>query len=170
MTSGCGIWLSSHYPPADDEIPSSAREHPQVMQLPQPITVVLADDQRAYRDGLARAIAGHRRLELVAVARDGDEALDAIASLEPDIALVDIRMSGMQGTIVCSELRRRRPEVSTRMLLMSAHDPSAMAGEIEQAGADGFVSKDRSRREICEALVQAGQRGRAPAGLAPSRL
>jgi two-component system nitrate/nitrite response regulator NarL len=138
------------------------------MELPDPITVVLADDQRAYREGLARAITGHCRLELVAVARDGDEALDAIASLEPDVALVDIRMSGMEGTTVCSELRRRNPDLITRMLLMSAHHPAAMAEEIGEAGADGFVSKDHSRREICEALVQAAQRDRTPAPLQPS--
>ncbi len=64
------------------------------MELPEPITVVLADDQRAYREGLARAITRHCRLELVAVAMDGDEALDAIESVEPDVALVDVRMSG----------------------------------------------------------------------------
>ena len=171
MTSGCGTCLSIHSPLADDEIHLVAREHPVGMELPQPITVVLADDQRAYREGLARAIAGHCRFELVAVARDGDEALDAIASLEPDVALVDIRMSGMEGTTVCSEVRRRNPDTGTRLLLMSAHDPAAMAEEIEQAGADGFVSKDHSRREICEALVQAGQRARVHAPeLAPSRI
>jgi two-component system, NarL family, nitrate/nitrite response regulator NarL len=156
---------------ADDEIHLLAREHPVRMEFPQPITVVLAEDQRAYREGLARAIARHCRLELVAVARDGHEALDAIAGLEPAVALVDIRMSGLQGTTVCSEVRRRNPDSATRLLLMSAHDPAAMVDQIEEAGADGFVSKDHSRREICEALVQAGQRARVHAPqLEPSRL
>jgi two-component system nitrate/nitrite response regulator NarL len=137
------------------------------MQLPEPITVVLADDQRAYREGLARAIAGHCRLELVAVARDGDEAFDAIETLEPDVALVDVRMSGMQGTAVCAELRRRHPEMGTRVILMSAQDGSVLADHARAAGADGYVAKDHSRREICEALIRAAQRERAPA---PSRV
>jgi two-component system nitrate/nitrite response regulator NarL len=138
------------------------------MELPDPITVLLADDQRAYREGLARAIAGHCRLELVAVARDGDETIEAIEALEPDVALVDVRMSGMQGTAVCAELRRRHPEIRTRVILMSAHDGSVLAEHARDAGADGFVAKDHSRREICEALVQAAQRDRAPAGMAPA--
>jgi two-component system, NarL family, nitrate/nitrite response regulator NarL len=138
------------------------------MQLPEPITVVLADDQRAYREGLARAITRHCRLELVAVARDGDEALDAIESLDPDVALVDVRMSGLVGTEVCAELRRRRPGSPTRVILMSAHGGAEIADDPEQFGADGFVAKDRSRREICEALVQAAQRERMPATLAPA--
>jgi two-component system nitrate/nitrite response regulator NarL len=138
------------------------------MELREPITVLLADDQRAYREGLARAIAGHGRLDLVAVACDGDEALHAIEALEPDVALVDVRMAGMEGTTLCSELRRRHPEMGTRVILMSAHDGSVLAEHAREAGADGFVAKDHSRREICEALVQAARRDRAPAGMAPA--
>jgi two-component system, NarL family, nitrate/nitrite response regulator NarL len=138
------------------------------MDLPEPIRVVLADDQRAYREGLARAIAGHGRLELVAVARDGDEAFEAIQSFEPDVALVDVRMSGMEGTAVCAELRRRHPGLPTRVILMSAHEGPALSEHVEQSGADGFVAKDRSRREICEALVQASEHPRAGSPLAPT--
>jgi two-component system nitrate/nitrite response regulator NarL len=141
------------------------------MQLPEPITVVLADDQRAYREGLARAITRHCRLELVAVARDGDEALDALDNLQPDVALVDIRMAGLVGTEVCAELRRRHPDSSTRVILMSAANGSQeLDHELEQCGADGFVAKDRSRREICEALVQAAQRDRAAATPVPAEV
>jgi two-component system, NarL family, nitrate/nitrite response regulator NarL len=136
------------------------------MDLPEKIKVILADDQRAYREGLARAIATHSRLELVAVARDGGEALDAIETLAPDIALVDVRMDGMEGTTVCRELRRRNPSSPTRVILMSAHHGRAIEQHAEDAGADGFVSKDRSRREICEALVRASQRPRRAAALA----
>jgi two-component system, NarL family, nitrate/nitrite response regulator NarL len=138
------------------------------MQLPEPITVIIADDQRAYREGLARAIGRHGRLDLIAVARDGDEAFDAIESLEPDVALVDVRMEGMAGTTVCSELRRRHPEMPTRVILMSAYSGPQLADEVDSAGADGFVSKDRSRREICEALVQAVQGDRAAVAMAPA--
>jgi two-component system nitrate/nitrite response regulator NarL len=133
------------------------------VELPEPIRVVLADDQRAYREGLARAIAGHCRLDLVGVAHDGDAALEAIESLTPDVALVDVRMAGMEGTALCRELRRRYPDLHTRVILMSAHDGAALEEHVELCGADGFVSKDRSRREICEALVQASQRPRHPA-------
>lgn len=133
------------------------------MDLPEPIKVVLADDQRAYREGLARAISEHCRLELVGVARDGSEALDAIESLDPDVALVDVRMSGMEGTTLCAELHRRHPDLRTRVILMSAQDGPAMDEHAERAGADGFVPKDRSRREICEALVQVSQRRREAA-------
>lgn len=138
------------------------------MELPDPISVLLADDQRAYREGLARAIAGHCRLELVAVARDGDEAIDAIEALEPDVALVDVRMAGLDGVTLCAELRRRHPQMRTRVILMSAHGGFLLAEQAREAGADGFVAKDHSRREICEALVQAAPRDRTPSGITPA--
>ncbi len=136
------------------------------MELPDPITVLIADDQRAYREGLARAVNEHCRLELVAVARDGDEALEAIENLEPDVALVDVRMAGMEGTTLCEELRHRHPDMATVVILMSAHEGAALAEHARECGAHGYIPKDHSRREICEALVQASQRERAPAPLA----
>lgn len=123
----------------------------------RPFTVVLADDQRAYREGLARAISRHRGLELLAVVERGNEALHAIESLQPDVALIDVRMGGLLGTTVCELLRERHPDLPTRLVLMSADGTSAVRSE---PGVDGFVFKDRSRREICEALVELAQRSR----------
>ena len=125
------------------------------LELPRPITIVLVDDQRAYRDGLARAIVAHCRLELVAVADRGNEALDVIEALQPDVALIDVRMDGLMGNEVCEILRRRHPDLETRLILMSAYGNPELDSE---AVAHGFVAKDRSRREICEALVQVAQR------------
>jgi two-component system, NarL family, nitrate/nitrite response regulator NarL len=125
-----------------------------VLDFTRPFTVVLADDQRAYREGLARAISRHRGLELLAVVERGNEALHAIESLQPDLALIDVRMGGLLGTTVCELLRERHPDLPTRLVLMSADGTSAVGSE---PGVDGFVSKDRSRREICEALVKLAQ-------------
>ena len=135
------------------------------LELPRPFTVVLADDQRAYRDGLARAIAGHCRLELVAVATRGDEAFHAIETLQPDVALVDVRMAGIPGPAVCELLREHHPDLPTRLVLMSADGSAAYGAAEADSAVDGFVAKDRSRREICEALVQVAQRPTARPGV-----
>jgi DNA-binding NarL/FixJ family response regulator len=102
-------------------------------------------------------MAQDRRLELVAVVTRGDEAFQAIASLQPDVALIDVRMGGLFGTSICELLRERHPDLPTRLVLMSADGTSAVEAE---PGVDAFVAKDRSRREICEALVQAAERSR----------
>jgi len=121
----------------------------------QTFSVVLADDQRAFREGLARAIARHSRLELVAVAGRGDEAFDVIEALQPDVALIDVRMAGLSGPALCALLRERHPEIDTRLVLMSVD-----GSEFDEVRTmvDGFVGKDRSRREICDTLVQVAQR------------
>jgi DNA-binding NarL/FixJ family response regulator len=121
----------------------------------RPFTVVLADDQRAFREGLARAIARHGRLELVAVAGRGDEAFDVVEALQPDVALIDVRMAGLSGPAVCALLREQHPEIDTRLVLMSVD-----GSEFDEVRTmvDGFVGKDRSRREICDTLVQVGER------------
>jgi DNA-binding NarL/FixJ family response regulator len=121
----------------------------------RPFTVVLADDQRAFREGLARAIARHGRLRLVAVAGSGDEAFDVIEALQPDLGLIDVRMAGLSGPAVCGLLRERHPEIDTRLVLMSVD-----GSEFDEVRTmvDGFVGKDRSRREICDTLVQVGER------------
>jgi two-component system, NarL family, nitrate/nitrite response regulator NarL len=125
------------------------------MEPRESITVVLADDQPAYREGLARAIVEYSRLELVGVARDGEEALEAIVSLEPDVALVDVRMPGIDGATLCEGLRSGHPGLATRVILMSAQEGPTLGDCAARSGADGFVAKDSSRREICEALVRA---------------
>ena len=135
------------------------------MEVPRPFTVVLADDQRAYRDGLARAISSHCRLDLTAVAQSGDEAFALIEALRPDVALIDVRMAGMTGLTVCALLRERHPDLETRLVLMSADGHAAHGAAEHDPGVDGFVAKDRSRREICEALVQVAQRASASGGL-----
>jgi DNA-binding NarL/FixJ family response regulator len=135
------------------------------LDLPSPFTVVLADDQRAYRDGLARAISQHCRLELAAVASRGDEALEAIEAIQPDVALIDIRMAGLTGPSVCALLRERHPDLPTRLVLMSADGSAAYGAAEADPAVDGFVAKDRSRREICEALVRVAQRPRPRGGV-----
>jgi DNA-binding NarL/FixJ family response regulator len=152
---GCAYHRSAL--PAGDTGSPRVRATIQCLELPRPFTVVLAEDQRAYRDGLARAIAQHGRLELVAVAARGDEAFRAIESLQPDVALIDVRMGGMRGPNLCELLRERHPHLPTLLVLMSADGTSAVESE---PGVDAFVAKDRSRREICEALVQLAQRSR----------
>src|SRR5437868_15282343 len=79
------------------------------------ISVLLADGHEAYRDGLARAIAAHPRLELVAEAADGRRALELVLELEPDVAVLEVRMPELDGLEVCDVIggvdRPPRPEV-----------------------------------------------------------
>ena len=119
--------------------------------MPEPVTVLVADDHPIYREGIVRAINDRDDLTLVAEASDGREALDGVASERPAVAVLDIRMPELDGTQVLSAMRR--DDVATEVLFLSAFMEPELAYKAIAAGAKGYLSKESSRREICDAIV-----------------
>lgn len=119
-----------------------------------PLTVLIADDSPVYRDGIARAVRAHGDLTLVGEVGGGDAALAAIEELEPDVALLDVRMPGLDGLEVCERVRARRPQAGTRVVLLSAYMDDAVAARARAAGADAALPKTASRQEICSEAVR----------------
>jgi two-component system, NarL family, nitrate/nitrite response regulator NarL len=112
---------------------------------------VVADDHPAMRGALARLVREHGALELVGEAAGGEQALEMVSSLAPDVALLDVRMPGLDGLGL---LRRLRAEGSSvRVLLISGSDDSEIAHEAIGQGAAGFLSKDSEEDEISEAII-----------------
>jgi two-component system nitrate/nitrite response regulator NarL len=112
--------------------------------------VVIADDHETYRRGLARAIRRFGTLDLVGEAADGTEALEIILELSPDVALLDVRMPGLDGL----ELARRLRDLSgIVVVLLTGSDTDELAGAAEAAGAAELLSKDLARDDICRRLL-----------------
>ncbi len=125
----------------------------------QRVRVLVADDHPLYREGIVRAVKERPDLELVGEAGDGREALARIKELTPDVAVLDIRMPGLEGTQVLSALRREG--VETEVLFLSAFMESELAYRTVAEGAKGYLSKESSRQEICEAIVTVARGGTA---------
>jgi two-component system nitrate/nitrite response regulator NarL len=134
---------------------------PQGSGRARPATVVVADDHPIYRDGLARAIGSRPDLRLVGEAANGVEAARLIAARHPDVAVLDLRMPGLDGIAVCAQVTARRPEWRTRVVLLTAYLERALVSEAIGAGAAGYVGKDVSRYEICEAVARVSRGGTA---------
>ncbi len=117
--------------------------------------VLVADDHPLYRDGVVRAIKNRPELELVGEASDGREALEEIKRLEPDVALLDMRMPGLEGQQVLEAVTR--DDLSTRVVLLSAQVDSETVYRVVAAGACGYLSKDAAAVELCEAIEAAGR-------------
>jgi DNA-binding NarL/FixJ family response regulator len=134
-----------------------------------PFSVVLADAHVCYREGLAGAISACRELTLIGVVGDGEAAFDLIESCRPDIALVDIRLPGSGGLVVTHELMKGEPPLLTRVVIASTFSdrPMRVLDKAESAGAVGYLGKDASRQQICEALIAAG-RGQSWISLDPA--
>jgi two-component system nitrate/nitrite response regulator NarL len=90
-------------------------------------------------------------VNVVGEADDGTQALELIKEHRPDVALLDFRMPGMDGAQVAAAVRSN--ELPTRVLLLSAHDESAIVYQALQQGAAGFLLKDSTRSEIVKAVL-----------------
>jgi two-component system nitrate/nitrite response regulator NarL len=121
------------------------------------VRVLAADGQPLYRDAVARAIRERPELELVGQVGDGREALEAIGSEEPDVAVIDTTLSGLSGEQVLNAVAR--DGFHTRVVMIAAHaDPSDVYAALA-VGAAGYLTKDASARELCDAIT-AVARGR----------
>ena len=121
--------------------------------------VLVADDHPVYRDGIVRAIGERPDLELVGEASDGRDALKAIGEMEPDVAVIDIRMPGLDGLEVLGAVRR--DDSATAVILLSAHLDSDLAYRAVAAGAKGYLSKQAARQEICDGVAAVAGGGTA---------
>jgi two-component system, NarL family, nitrate/nitrite response regulator NarL len=118
------------------------------------VGVLVADDHAGYREGLARLIDDHPGLSVVGVAADGTEALERIVALEPDVALLDVRMPGLTGIEVCRRLRASGR--ATRVVLITGTPDPVLSTQAADAGAIALLGKETSPREICEHLLALG--------------
>jgi two-component system, NarL family, nitrate/nitrite response regulator NarL len=114
-------------------------------------TVIVADDHPVFRDGLIRACRSRPEFEVVGEAGDGREALAAIRDLDPDVALLDVKMPGLDGLAITHALRR--DGLRTRVVLISAHAPSDFVYRAISQGAAAYLSKEASRDEICDTVA-----------------
>lgn len=117
----------------------------------QKVQVVVADDHPLFRDGLVRALTGSGLVEVVAEAEDGPSALAAIKEHQPQVALLDHQMPGMDGAQVAAAVLR--DELPTRVLLVSANQDATIVYHALQQGAAGYLPKESSRTEIVNAVL-----------------
>jgi two-component system, NarL family, nitrate/nitrite response regulator NarL len=115
------------------------------------VRVVVADDHPVYREGMARAVRQHAELELVAECADGTEALAAIERLAPDVALLDVRMRGVDALEILAALASTG--LDSRVLLLSVDATGTVVHEAVALGAAGYLSKEEDRERICDAIV-----------------
>ncbi|QLL10575.1 response regulator [Pseudomonas chlororaphis] len=119
------------------------------------LRLVLADDHEVTRTGFVALLAGHPEFEVVGQARDGQEALDLCERLQPDIAILDIRMPLLNGLGAARLLHQRQPAIKVMIFTMD-DSPDHLEAAIA-AGAVGYLLKDASRSEVLGALQRVAQ-------------
>ena len=115
------------------------------------VRVLVADDHPLYREGVVRALVGSGRIEVVAEAETGTEALAGIRAQAPDVALVDYKLPGLDGVAVAHAVTR--DGLSTRVLMLSAFTDSGLVYKALQTGAAGYLPKEASREQIVDSVL-----------------
>ncbi len=113
------------------------------------IRVIVVDDQRIVRTGLARILAPEDGFEVVAECGDGDEVAAAVAEHTPDLVLMDVRMRRMDG-VTATRLLNDDASAPPVLVLTTFDDDDVLWGALD-AGAAGFVLKDASAEDLIAA-------------------
>ena len=126
----------------------------------RPTSVMIVDDQRYARLGLALMIRKTPDLRVVAEAGDGQEALEVLEGLNrstglPDVVLMDVRMPGMDGISATRAMARRFPTV--KVLVLTTYDEDDYAFGALEVGASGFLLKDVRAAQLAQAVRAVAQ-------------
>jgi DNA-binding NarL/FixJ family response regulator len=114
------------------------------------IRILLVDDQALLRTGFRMILSAQPDLEVVGEAIDGADAVRQVATLRPDIALMDVRMPGMDGVQATAAITAATPD--TRVLVLTTFDLDEYAFAALRAGASGFLLKDVPPAELAGAI------------------
>src|SRR4030042_4370627 len=116
----------------------------------QPYRVILADDHILFRQGMKRIIDEIPETQVVGEAGDGQEAIELVKRLVPDLAILDISIPKLSGIEVCREIRRLFPNV--KILMLTMHKDRESLYQAISAGAQGYLLKEDSDEELFAAI------------------
>jgi len=120
---------------------------------PQPVTVVVADDQAAVREGLVLLLGTLPGITVVGQAEDGAAAVQTVAATDPQVVLMDLNMPRLGGVEATRRIRADHPQTQV-VVLTTYSDDESIIGAL-QAGALGYLTKDATRAEIGRAVLAA---------------
>jgi DNA-binding NarL/FixJ family response regulator len=108
--------------------------------------LVIADDHELARAGLRTMLIGQSWVELIGEAKNGREALAICRRLQPDLALIDVRMPDLDGLATCRSIKQEFPLIN--VILITMHENPQYLLEALRSGASGYVLKDITQREL----------------------
>ena len=115
-----------------------------------PIRVLIVDDHALVREGTRQLLEQDSAIEVIATAGSGEEALEQLAVLSPDVALVDVNLPSMSGLELSRTILATKPAV--RILILSAYDEYAYVAEALEVGVGGYLLKTASTKELIDAV------------------
>jgi DNA-binding NarL/FixJ family response regulator len=115
--------------------------------------VLVADDDPLVRDALAAFLGGVENVEIVGLARNGEEAVELAREHQPELVVMDVTMPRMDGVEATRKILHAAPD--TRVVVLTGLADRELAQAAMRAGAVAYVLKDREASEIFEAILRA---------------
>jgi len=128
------------------------------MLMKQKIKILIADDHKIVRIGLSALLAHEKDMSVVGEAEDGQQVLDNVARMKPDVVIMDLMMPVMDGEMATTELRKTHPDV--KVIILTSYGTADGIANALQAGATGAVLKTADDSILLSAIraVASGQR------------
>jgi len=114
------------------------------------VRIVIADDHEIFRRGLRSLLESHSDWEVCGEAVNGQEAIEKVKQLKPDVVVLDVTMPHVNGLEAAREIRRIVPE--SKVVILSQHEPALMKQSALAAGAGAYVTKSEVSRELMIAI------------------
>ena len=123
---------------------------------PEKIRVLIADDHRMFAEALEAILATDQRLAVAGHAGDGAEAVRLALKTRPDVVLMDIAMPVMDGLQATKQIRKQWPTAC--VLMLTGSNSRIDVDRAREAGAAGYVTKERIAAELIDAILEIGSR------------
>lgn len=130
---------------SSDDAPVSRTDRPAAV----PIRIVIVDDHALLREGTIQLFELQAEVEVVGQAGSGEEGLEVLGRLRPDVALIDVHLPGMSGLALA---RAAASLPGVRVLMVSAYDDYAYVAEALEIGVGGYLLKTATARELVDAV------------------
>lgn len=121
------------------------------------IKVAIADDHKIFRKGVILSLRPFTNIKFVLEADNGDQLLEGIASAEPDVVLMDLRMPGKDGIEATRILSRQNPNI--HVIVLSMYEDDRFVSHMMENGASGYLLKNAEPQEIRRAIMDVHEKG-----------
>lgn len=121
------------------------------------IKVAIADDHKIFRKGVILSLRAFTNIKFVLEAENGDELLNGVASAEPDVILMDLRMPGKDGIEATKIISKQYPNI--HIIVLSMYEDERFVSHMMENGANGYLLKNAEPNEIRRAIMDVHEKG-----------
>ncbi len=114
------------------------------------IRIVVADDHQLFREGLVNLLENDNAIEVIGEAENGNEAIEKVYELKPDILITDIAMPEMNGMEATRQLKKKQPDL--KIVALSMHSDKQFVKGMLEAGTDAYLLKNCTHQQLLEAV------------------